>query len=356
MKKQTEKKIQEKLQALRYPHSEAAWQKLAESMEGGAIAVADQAPAPQASRKKRRLLWLLLLLLLSGIMTWGYQYYGFSLQDETPKQYLGYFPINQAQSIGSKKECKSRAIVSERKVEKSEDHPTGNNQLLAPAGQAILKNGALGNDTEAESNSGSIFTTQVKPVIAATKKAVKISAKTSSSKNEPTTFELPRIQPLAPDSVARSTSDTIAAHYRIQPLDHHRNAIYLEALGAGGFASLKYERRLSDNWYGTAGLGYTAENSQYAWTIPLGIQRRWDLFPKRHIGLQAGMEMAYVHPFTSRLNDQQASEPYFLYYPNIGLRKSSKNRLAWKFNVGTIINVPQDAITPWVGVGIGRRF
>ena len=133
-----------------------------------------------------------------------------------------------------------------------------------------------------------------------------------------------------------------------------RNDVYLEALGAGLFGSVNYERQLSKmpGLGLRVGIGFYSENRFYL-TVPVGLHY---LFPLRSRGTFIDAGLAYTPAFGDGrvFADKEERDNFNSFIPSIGYRKHTKKDLMFRASFSPVVNY--SGITPWLGVSLGKRF
>ncbi len=135
-----------------------------------------------------------------------------------------------------------------------------------------------------------------------------------------------------------------------------RNDIYIEAGGNGLFASVNYERQLS-NQPGAGfrlGVGFYSEHAFFL-TIPVGINYLFKLKNNKSF-IDAGLGATWTRIDGNLFGDSKDSngDNFANFVPSIGYRRHSSKNLMWRISVTPIAN--KYGLVPWLGLSIGKRF
>jgi hypothetical protein len=135
-----------------------------------------------------------------------------------------------------------------------------------------------------------------------------------------------------------------------------RNDIYAEAGGSGLFASVNYERQLT-NHPGLAvrfGAGFYSENAFYL-TIPVGINYLIKLKSEKSF-IDAGIGTTFTRVdgnlFSASKNSNGSHFTNFI--PSIGYRRHTMRNMMWRISITPVAN--KYGLVPWLGLSIGKRF
>ena len=135
-----------------------------------------------------------------------------------------------------------------------------------------------------------------------------------------------------------------------------RNDIYLEAGGNGIFASVNYERQLT-NQPGLGfrfGIGVYSDDAFYL-TIPVGINYLFALKNDKSF-IEAGLGATWARIDGILFGDSKIfnGDHFVNFVPSIGYRRHTNKNLMWRINVTPIAN--KYGLFPWLGLSIGKRF
>jgi hypothetical protein len=135
-----------------------------------------------------------------------------------------------------------------------------------------------------------------------------------------------------------------------------KNDIYLEAGGAGLFGSVNYERQLTkEPGLGVRiGIGFYSENAFYL-SIPVGINYLFKLNNDKSF-IDAGLGATWARIDGKLFEDSKNSNGnnFVNFVPGIGYRRHTLKDVMWRISVAAVAN--KDALTPWLGASIGKRF
>lgn len=141
-----------------------------------------------------------------------------------------------------------------------------------------------------------------------------------------------------------------------------KNDVYGEFMGNGIFASLNYERQLTNKpGLGVrAGLGYFSGDEKFRLSVPLGINYLFALVTNKSF-LDAGIGATWSGSAGLMTPKQEAavggrdySEHIWSLVPNIGFRRHTRNDFMWRANFTPIFN--KYRTMPWIGISFGKRF
>ena len=160
-----------------------------------------------------------------------------------------------------------------------------------------------------------------------------------------------------------------------------KNAIYIEALGNGGFISMNYERQFfaEPKFSLRVGLGISffeideKEPSSKAdedyginipngnLSIPIALQYLFNI--KHGNYLETGLGYTYQFGNDSHLGRYYDERVTHLFSGSLGFRRyfGQRKRWFWKINFTPIFVITDDATTvngiaPWMGISVGKRF
>ncbi len=138
--------------------------------------------------------------------------------------------------------------------------------------------------------------------------------------------------------------------------DFKKNDIYVEAGGTGLFASVNYERQLTNKpGIGVrVGLGFYTEKAFYL-TLPVGVNYLFALKNNTSF-IDAGLAMSFakINGDLFGSGKQNNADHLVNFVPSIGYRKHSANNTMWRISITPVAN--RDGLVPWLGFSIGKRF
>lgn len=137
-----------------------------------------------------------------------------------------------------------------------------------------------------------------------------------------------------------------------------KNVLYLEAGGNGLWGSLNYEHQLTPQpgLSVRGGVGFYTEYGFYL-TLPVGIQYQFALKRSNQF-IDAGLGVTFVAQnsrFFQR-KDEQLYDRFTCFVPSVGYRWHVGESTMLRASVTPVFNITDDAVLPWVGISIGKRF
>lgn len=139
-----------------------------------------------------------------------------------------------------------------------------------------------------------------------------------------------------------------------------RNAVYGELGGSGIVPTVNYERRMTENWYGRAGLslvvGYTEEDTDTSFVVPLTAS--WVSRPESNHHLEAGGGVVFAfgdeQDFYDLGDDDEPLSSFFV----TGLVGYRYQRPAGGFQFRAVFTPVAGGgdFLPWAGVSFGYAW
>jgi hypothetical protein len=134
-----------------------------------------------------------------------------------------------------------------------------------------------------------------------------------------------------------------------------RNASYLEAGGAGLFFSINYERQLSKTpgFLWRIGLGGYSEDDFYV-TYNTGFAYLFGLNEEKNAFLEFGANLTIAREYKGISEESRRAEIFENIVPGLSYRKHFENNLLFKAGISAVMN--ENGLTPWLNLGVGKRF
>ncbi|MBO0953004.1 hypothetical protein [Fibrella forsythiae] len=135
-----------------------------------------------------------------------------------------------------------------------------------------------------------------------------------------------------------------------------KNNLFLEAGGNGLFASLNYERQLTNlpQLSLRVGAGLYGEKAAYL-SLPVGLNYLIKLAnPNAFIDAGFGTTWAQAKGRLFGPETNSSSNRFFSYVPSVGYRRYTASQYMWRVSFTPVIN--QYGFMPWAGVSLGKGF
>ncbi|WP_148661255.1 hypothetical protein [Flavisolibacter tropicus] len=141
-----------------------------------------------------------------------------------------------------------------------------------------------------------------------------------------------------------------------------KNDVYGEFMGNGIFASLNYERQLTNKpGLGVrAGIGYFSGDEKFRLSVPLGVNYLFTLNINKSFldvgvgGTWSGSAGLMTLKQEAAAGGRDYSEHIWSLVPSLGYRRHTKSDFMWRVNFTPIFN--KYRAMPWIGISIGKRF